>query len=280
MLKRRAKYVVLAAAVCYFGFCAVVYFLPQLFFYNPSRRASDLSEAHAGGYPARRVEYAAADGTPLYAWYTAPESSDKVIVFFHGNSYNIEAFYHKLVPLMKAGYGTMLPEYRGFGDIRGVINEKNLATDALAAVRWLNKQGIDNRRIILYGFSLGSFTATNTAYILGKEQPFAALILEVPFTSLLDTVRKLVWFPLPLKYIIKDHYRNDDKIAEIGSPLLIMAGSEDALIPASLAEQLFAVAADPKKIIVYRGAGHNDLFDFDNYRDVLKWLKENEKTRP
>ena len=141
-------------AVIYVVFCAAVYFRPQLFFYNPVHRNSNLEVARKNGYPAEQVEYAAADGTKLLAWYTKPHTGRPVIVFMHGNSYNVEKFYHKMIPLMEAGYGTFMPEYRGFGNVPGVITQQNLGTDALAAVKYLHSLGYQNRDIVsgvLYG---------------------------------------------------------------------------------------------------------------------------------
>ena len=129
-------------AVIYVVFCAAVYFRPQLFFYNPVHRNSNLEVARKNGYPAEQVEYAAADGTKLLAWYTKPHTGRPVIVFMHGNSYNVEKFYHKMIPLMEAGYGTFMPEYRGFGNVPGVITQQNLGTDALAAVKYLHSLGL------------------------------------------------------------------------------------------------------------------------------------------
>lgn len=266
-------------AVIYVAFCAAVYFCPQLFFYNPVHRNSNLEVARKNGYPAEQVEYAAADGTKLLAWYTKPHTGRPVIVFMHGNSYNIEKFYHKMIPLMEAGYGTFMPEYRGFGNVPGVITQQNLGTDALAAVKYLHSLGYQNRDIVIYGMSLGSYMATNTVYALGREEPFAALILEVPFDSLYNVVKMIVPVPLPFDLIVRDRYDNLDKIADVRTPLLIMGGSEDTLVPVVLAQNLYKHAAEPKKMIIYEGAGHNDLYNYRNYKDILNWLKDNEKAR-
>lgn len=269
----------MVAVLAYVLFCALVYFFPQLFFYDPLHRPSRLEIAHANGYPAQKVEYSAADGTPLYAWYTPPLPGKPVIVFMHGNSFNIEKFYHKLVPLAEAGYGTLLPEYRGFGDVPGQITQAGLEQDAEAALSYLRNRGFSNRDIVIYGMSLGSYTAVHGADVLGREEPFAGLILEVPFDSMYADVKDIVSFPLPLKWIMRDKYDNLEKIRRLNVPLLVMGGSEDTLVPVRRAEVLFAAAGQPKKMIVYPGAGHNDLFNHRNYRDILNWLKGNEKTR-
>lgn len=279
-LSRLCKWLTFWVLLIYIAFCVTVYLKPQWFFYNPSRQASKLENAHANGFKAEFVKYNSEDGTPLYGWLTKPASKKQIIVFMHGNSYNIEKFYHKMIPLMEAGYGTMMPEYRGFGDVPGIITEQNLAQDALAAVKFLNSQGYPNQDIIIYGMSLGSFMATNTVYVLGQRQPFAGLILEVPFDNLVNVVKAVVPVPLPLKFMMKDRYNNLDKIAEIKTPLLVMGGTEDPTVPVFLAKNLYAHAVEPKKMIIYQGGGHNDLYNFRNYEDILNWLKDNEETRP
>ena len=279
MLKKWLKIVLCLFVLGYVGFCGVVYFWPQLFFYEPSSQGARLEVARANGYKAERVEYQAQDGTKLYGWYTPPKPRMPIIVFMHGNSYNIEKFYHKLVPLAEAGYGTMLPEYRGFGGVKGKITQKGLDQDAEAAVRYLQQRGFKNQDIVLYGMSLGSYTATHAAYVFSQEKPVRGLILEVPFDSMYEDVKDIVSFPLPLGIIMKDKYDNVEKIKELTVPLLIMGGRDDTLVPVRRAKALFEAANQPKKMIVYKGAGHNDLYNHRNYRDIINWLKANEKTQ-
>ena len=279
MLKKWSKIALCLFVLGYVGFCGVVYFWPQLFFYEPSKQEARLEVARANGYKAERVEYKAQDGTELYGWYTSPKPGMPIIVFMHGNSYNIEKFYHKLVPLAEAGYGTMLPEYRGFGGVKGKITQKGLDQDAEAAVRYLQQRGFKNQDIVLYGMSLGSYTATHAAYVFSQEKPVRGLILEVPFDSMYEDVKDIVSFPLPLGIIMRDKYDNVKKIKELNVPLLIMGGSEDTLVPVRRARALFEAANQPKKMIVYEGAGHNDLYNYRNYRDIISWLKDNEKAQ-
>lgn len=261
----------------YAAFCLTVYYKPQLFFYNPSRQKSVLPDDAA--FPVQEVYYKAEDGTPLHAWYVKPQSGKPVIAFLHGNSYNIEKFYHKLVPLVKEGYGAFLPEYRGFGGIEGIISQPNLEMDTRAAFQKLRRLGYSNRRIVLYGMSLGSYTSAYAAAELGKKQPFSGLILEVPFDSLMNVVRKRVWFPLPLDLIIHDRYENQKNIAAIKTPLLVMGAGQDRVVPVELAKNLFAEAAEPKELIIYEHGSHSNLFDSENYKDILVWLENNEKAR-
>lgn len=276
-MKGIIKRALILIGLVYVFLCAIVYFYPLPFFYNPSSTRSDLANAHQYGYPAEEVYYQSADGTPLLAWQTKPRKGQKTIVFMHGNSYNIEEFYHKLKTFSDNGYGTFLPEYRGFGGVKGKITQANLEADAIAAVKYLNAQGYKNEDIYIYGMSLGSHMATNTVYQLQKEGEFAGLILEVPFDSLLNVTKMVVPLPLPFDLIVKDKYDNLEMIQEIKSPLLVMGGSIDPTVPVVLAQNLYDHANRPKKMIIYQNGKHSNLFNFRNDLDVLKWLKGNEK---
>lgn len=258
----------------YIGFCIAVYYKPEWFFYNPDNNIANVKNAVANGYPAEVVQYTSQDGTPLYAWYTKPKNKDKIIVFLHGNSYNIEKFYHKLIPFVDEGYGTFIPEYRGFGNIAGPISQKGIEQDSIAAIRYLQGLGYKNSDIIIYGMSLGSYAALYSSINMQKNINFAGIILEVPFDNITNVVKKTIKVPLPLNYIIKDKYDNTSLIKNIKSPLLIMGGRNDKVVPVILAENLSSLAPKPKKMIIYEGSGHNDLYNVRNYRDILEWIEQ------
>lgn len=257
----------------YIGFCATVYYKPQYFFYNPDNEASNKAEARKYGYDIEEVSYKSSDGTELIGWYVPQKNSKQVVAFMHGNSYNIEKFYKKLVPLLDAGYSVFIGEYRGFGGVKGTITQTGLEADAIAAVEYLHRQGWKNEQIIIYGMSLGSHMAVNTAQKLQKDGKFAAVVLEVPFDSLLNVVKEVVFVPLPLDLIIKDKYDIVAAIKEIKSPILIMGGEKDTVVPVKLAKHLYEEAPEPKDIIIYENAGHNELYDKQNYNELTEWLK-------
>lgn len=278
MFKKIIKIFFITIIASWIVFCASVYFIPELYFYNPSLNKADITNAISNDFPAEEVKYNSYDGTELYGWFIKPKNN-KIIVFFHGNSYNIESFYHKLTPLVETGYGAFIGEYRGFGGIKGKINEKNLGEDAISAVKYLYSQGFTNKDLILYGMSLGSYTSTHTAYSLGKDEAFAGLILEVPFDSILNVVKQRIPNIFPFSYIIKDKYDNTSKISQLNLPILIMGASDDKVVPIERAEDLYKQANNPKKMITYKGASHSGLYNYRNWRDITDWLNSNEKNK-
>ena len=86
--------------------------------------------------------------------------------------------------------------------------------DANSAVKWLNKEGVKDQQIVLYGESLGSAVAVEIA----QHKSFAGIILESPFTSMIDIGR--LYFPyVPVKLILKDKFETKKKIKNINKKL-------------------------------------------------------------
>ena len=259
-------------ALAYIAFCTIAFTFPEYFYYNPSKQKPDITHAQAYGYPAQEVYYQSADGTELYGWMTKPNGINKIILFLHGNAMDISYFLDKIIPFQKAGYGTFLAEYRGFGGIRGTIREQNIVADSIAAVKYLNSIGYKNENIIVYGISLGSHSAAKVVQGQKHTGKFDALILEVPFDSLTRTAMHHVPFYVP-DFVVRDSYDNTDIIKEIDTRLLIQGGALDALVPIERAQALFEHAVEPKTIKIYPHADHYNLLEFNSYRDIMTWLE-------
>lgn len=265
-------------AVCYIVFCALVYTYPRPFFYNPITAPSDIEKARKDGFNAVQLNYASEDGTPLYGWYAKPlEKNGKLVIFMHGNSYHIETFYHKLLPFLKEGYAVFMPEYRGFGGIKGAICQQNLAADAVAAVKFAHTLGYQNQNIIVYGFSLGTYMAANSVYQLQDKGRFNALVLEAPFDNIVSAARDCVPLPLPFETIVRDKYDTFSIIDKIQTRLLVMTGTKDKTVPCELSKNLYNQAVKPKKLIIYEGGAHSNLYDYNNPKDILNWLKKTDE---
>lgn len=278
---RQIKKIVLAVVLLYAGLCLAVYLFPEYFFYYPYNTPADLRAAQADGAPFTEVVYAdyGQSGGKVTGWLylnKTAENNHKVILFLHGNAYNVAYYYHKTIPLAEAGYSVFIPEYRGFGGQGRKIRQAFLEEDAENAIAFLNKQGFKNRDIVVYGMSLGTYMAIHAVEAQQGKGRFNGLILEVPFTSLLETAKHharlgtAALFPLDL--LVKDTYNSLAKIGHINTRILIMTTKNDQLIPSSQAQALFDAAPQPKMLKMYQGAGHDTLYNLRNYHDILGWL--------
>ena len=247
----------------YVLFIVALYFLQRTLIYFPDKSRP---------IPVENVEIVhvnTVDGLDLEGWYFAAKDTSKpVVVFFHGNAGNHGLRIYKAQYYLNAGYGVLLAGYRGYGGNPGVPHEFGFYKDGRAYLNWLeNVKGISNQGVVIYGESIGSGTAVQMA----SEYKVAGLILEVPFSSLVDVARETYFF-IPVTYLLKDHFKNTEKIIDVNCPILIMHGQKDSVIPFSSAQKLFDAAIEPKSFITFPQGKHNDLYDFKAYHHVLEFL--------
>jgi fermentation-respiration switch protein FrsA (DUF1100 family) len=221
--------------------------------YFPSGRVGAPSDV--GLLRAETVTFQTSDGLTLNGWFVPAGGTDKItIVVFNGNAGNRSYRADLAIRLAAEGFSVLLFDYRGFGGNDGSPTEEGLAIDARAARAYvLSRPGIDASRIVYFGESLGSGVAVR----LAEAHPPLALVLRSPFTSFVDVGRVHYSF-LPVRWLLRDRYSSIDRITRIKSPLLIIAGSRDAIVPASQSRQLFEAALEPKELVMIEGADHND----------------------
>ncbi len=194
------------------------------------------------------------DGLELQAWFAQPgtDPGTPVVVVFPGNAGNRAGRAPLGSRLAEHGFGVLLVEYRGFGGNPGDPSETGLAKDARAAVRFLAREEPD-RPVVLFGESLGAAVAIGLAAV----EPPAALILRSPFTSLAD-VAQVHYPPGPPRFLLRDRYPSDERIGSVAAPVLVVAGSEDSIVPADQSRELYDRAREPKELLIVPGADHND----------------------
>lgn len=197
------------------------------------------------------------DGLTLSGWFAPPgeEQDAPVLLVFHGNAGNIGSRTGLADAFAAKGWGVLLAEYRGFGGNPGKPTEKGLYLDGAAWVGWLAEQGYSKERIVLYGESLGTGVATEMA---ARESGFRALALQSGFTSL-AAVGRLHYPWLPVSPLLIDRYDSLSKLPSVESPVLVLHGARDTLVPATHGRALFNAAREPKKFVLFEPAGHNDL---------------------
>ena len=253
----------------YAVFAAAIYFAQRRMMYFPASYLPTPQDA--GLQSAQTVDLHTSDGLRLTAWYVPATRTDTptTIVYFHGNAGNIAGRTFRIRKYLDAGYGVLLVEYRGYGGNPGKPTEQGLYMDGRSAMEWLRGQGINNQDTVLFGESLGSGVAVQIA----TEYQTSAVVLEAPFTSAVDVAANVYWF-LPVRFLMKDHFSSLDKITGINAPLLVLHGEHDRTIPVSHGRKLLSAATDPRRGIFFEHGGHNDLPNQGSDDDVLKFLSD------
>jgi uncharacterized protein len=239
-------------ALClYAGLAAMIYLSQRSLMYFPE--TIHTTPAAAGLPQAEEISLTASDGVPVTVWSVAPQDGKPVILYFHGNGgalhYRVERF-HKLIA---DGIGLVALEYRGYGGNAGSPSEQGLIADAEVAYGFAVAQ-FAPQRIVVWGESLG----TGVAVALAAEKPVGRVILEAPFTSALAVGQERYWY-LPVRLLMKDQFRSDERIGEVTAPLLILHGVHDRTIPYAMGQHLFDIANKPKHIVRFIDGSHEDL---------------------
>ena len=173
----------------------------------------------------------------------------------------------------KKGYGIMLLSYRGYGDNPGHPSESGLYHDARAGIHFLKAHDVRSSCIVLFGESLGSGVAVQMA----SEFHVGAVILQSPYTTLVDVAKKHYPY-LPVQWLLKERFQSIKKIHKIETPLFIIHGAQDKVIPVHLGERLYHKAMQPKDMKIYKEAGHNTLPDVSPA--VIQFLKQHRVCAP
>jgi fermentation-respiration switch protein FrsA (DUF1100 family) len=257
-----------AAGVAYLGAALWIYAVQRRKLYLPDEATP--SRHDAGLDDMDEVSYETPDGLRAAAWYKPARPGCHTMVYFHGNAGNRGSLGYKARPYLDAGYGLLLPDYRGYGGNEGSPTEDGLRADALGAWQFLLDQGVDARDIIYYGESLGSGVAT---FLASMEEPHA-LILEAAFTSI-PAVARLQYPWLPTRLATRDRFTSIRRIKNVRCPLLVLHGEMDSLIPVEQGRALYAAAPSVAKRIWTAPAGlHADLYDFGAADVVMSFLSD------
>ena len=206
------------------------------------------------------------DGIELMSWYHNKNVNNyKTILFLHGNAGSLENRIHKINHFKDMNVNFLLVAWRGFSGNKGTPTEKGLYEDAESAVRWLKSKGVRENNIIVYGESLGTGVATEIA----QNKNFAGIILESPFTSMIDAGKDKYPY-LPVRLLLKDRYESNKKIKNINSPILIMHGKVDNIVPFHMGKKMYELANEPK----YSYFSEYDDHMMEYNEKLLKALKD------
>lgn len=145
-----------------------VYFQPTSQFVPTQENYKEVNQGHING------------------WFLE-STSDKVVLFCHGNAGNISHREGKVSSINQLGYSVLIFDYSGYGRSKGIPSEQQCYDDASTMVALL-LQKYQPHNIIIYGESLG-----------GPVAVYAARRYRIP-TIILDS-------PLPgIKILIKSKF--------------------------------------------------------------------------
>lgn len=235
--------------------------------YFPGRQG--LAASAVGLTGVEDLKLTSTDGETLQAWYSQARPGKATILYLHGNGGEISDRPQRFATYQAAGYGVFFLSYRGYGASTGSPSEQGLVNDARTAYDWLAGRGVKPEEIMLVGESLGSGVAVQ----LAAERPVKALALEAPFSSAANVAASAYWW-LPVRLLMKDKFDSFAFIGKIKAPLLITHGDLDGAVPLSEGQSLFALANEPKQMVVVPGGDHGSIFSPETWAREIRFFDQ------
>lgn len=239
-----------------------------LYHFDPTRVAP--AEA---GLP--NVQEVTRDG--LVLWTAAPARGKPTILYFHGNAGNLANRAGRFRAFLARGYGLVAMAYPGSSGSTGPQQADAIQKQAEALYRTLPGL-VGSGPVILYGESLGTgvavaLTASTAADEVKGIGPPVAMVLEAPYTSILDIGRQAYPALDPLFDVLPDRWISRRWIANRDIPLLILHGTNDQVVPFEMGQTLYDLsAAKDKTLIAVPGAGHQNIWQPDAQRALYRFL--------
>lgn len=206
------------------------------------------------------VFFPTADGVTLHGRFAtgAEPRTGVTVLYFHGNGGTVLNIAGDAAFLQQRGYDVFVVDYRGYGRSEGsILGEATLKLDGAAAMAWLTRaRGIDPKRVVLFGHSLGTTVAAD----LAVAGPCRAVVLVAPLASALRQAQSHSLFSwLPSFYFDRMTNRFDTvgKIGRSNCPVLIVHGDRDGTIDVAQGRAVYEAARPPKRLIIVPGGGHN-----------------------
>lgn len=180
-------------------------------------------------------------------------SYDTIIIYSYGNCESINSVYSFCKSLAnKTGTKVIIYEYPGFGlnfNSDPSPTERRIKEYSLAVTDLIFEKYPESR-IVHYGRSLGSGPACYACY---KRPKVSGLVLESAFTTIFHTIVNCNF------HIYGDLFRNIDIIGKIDTPLLLIHGLSDRIVPYHHAVELQKNSKNVWGTLFLKNGSHNNL---------------------
>lgn len=245
-----------------------------LYAFDPRRVPPDVA-----GVSEKSVE--SATGKKMYVWMAPAARGKPTILYLHGNAGGLHNRKRRFHALTKRGYGLVAPGYRGSSGSAGWPTEKLIMQDIRALYGDLVRGDLTGTptRPIVYGESIGAAVAINlNASAIASEDKGVggplAMALEAPFTSLRDVARAMHPELVLATGFMTSHWRSIDHAALIRTPLLILHGGHDGLVPIEQGRAIFdAARSEDKAFFEVTDAGHIDVWKVAAQKRLYRFLQ-------
>ncbi|VVM93971.1 hypothetical protein PS684_03664 [Pseudomonas fluorescens] len=237
----------------YLVLCAALFFFQRSLIYFPQPNAVTSADS--------RMTLSMPDAQ--ISLITRERVGPRALIYFGGNAEDVSRNLPEFAEAFP-DYAVYLLNYRGFGGSGSSPSEAAIAEDALAL---FDQVYASHPQIAVVGRSLGSGVAVR----LASQRPVQQLILVTPYNSLEEiAARQYPW--VPVQWLLRDRFESGKYAAHIRVPTLLLAASDDEVIPRASTQRLLENFAQGVAVLrVVPDSGHNSISDRAQY---LQWMED------
>jgi uncharacterized protein len=248
-------------AIIYLLVCGLLYVFQENLIFFPQKL-----ERHFNfnfDQPYEEIFVQANDGVLLHSLLFKVEEPRGVIFYLHGNAGSL-LNWASVAPIYNdMQYDVFLIDYRGFGKSEGSISgEDQFYSDVQSAYDAIRKR-YEEEKIVVLGYSIGTGPAANIA----AENNPALLILQAPYYSLTDMMRKT--YPFIPTILLKYKFPTHQFLNNADAPVVVFHGKDDGIIyhgsSIKLKEEFPHI-----RLVLLEGQGHNGMTQNPDYQLELK----------
>lgn len=238
------------------AYCVVLvfsYFQQKNYIYFPDKQDFESCPGFA------RSEKLDLWGTRVY--FT--KNFDRFLVFYHGNAGSAcdRAFLNDF--FFELGYSTLFVEYAGYSNDSRKPARDLLLADAVHVDEFLKTQSYSE--LVLAGESLGAALAVYHSSLREDSR----LMLFSAFDRL-SNVAKHHYYLFPIRLLLREHYDAESWLKKTRDALVVH-GEKDEIVPLKYGQALYEkIPGFDKRFVAIFGAGHNDLYDFSEFYQVVR----------
>jgi uncharacterized protein len=202
------------------------------------------------------------DGAVITARHLKLPNPTGVIFFLHGNGGNVDNWVTGIDLYKRTNYDLFIIDYRGYGKSTGHISsEAELHADVRRAWDFVAPQ-YANKIKVIFGRSLGTALAAKLA---ADVQPHKTILVSA-YRSMGAMVQQV--YPFIPRGLLRYPLTTEDYVPRIKTPVLLLHGDQDELIPVSHSLHLRSLAPRGEAIVIQNGR-HNDLQEIPYYYNTL-----------
>ena len=248
-------------ATAYLALLGALWWRQERLLFEPEPLPAD--HVFAFGADVHEVHVERPGGTRLNALHLRLPEPHGIVFYLHGNAGNLQSWFDHADFYRRAGYDFLMLDYRGYGKSGGRIgSEAELRDDARATWQQIAPLYAPGKVRVIAGRSLGSGLAAGLA---AELQPDLTVLIS-PYRSMTAVAAQhYPWVPgMLLRYPLD----TEALAPRITSPLLLLHGDQDALIPPDHSDAL-AARVPHAQLVRVAGATHSDIQEFPAYLSAV-----------